>query len=375
MWLKADRCTGTGLYGSGHSRRGPASLHRRAWSSGLTVAVALALTDGCAEDKAAAISSRHDAAVRADPFRDSGFTNPDQVDAPDASTLSPDAFFINDPQPPYCGEDGKMRPAPAVSGTLECPDDKNREGCPCTTPGQQALCWPGKRVNRNHGVCRDGMTRCERGSEFGHRWGPCLDYTLPVATATEGSDACLCFSNGTWKLENLVPCIAQDASKRFYVYSSHPGEETGYVCNGLTTTPPPVPTEDWTTSSLKIDCGGRFKLCYTIKAGDVAKPQANDCVLVHSCVDIWYARAGSEQKLPNLPGWSAADQVCAQRFVESGGYGEMTVLGLSSECEPVDDGEGAPFVFKRASYCPPSCADSPNRDECNHCSASGAGEF
>lgn len=333
----------------------------------------LAIASGCASDSP--VKRRSDAADN-DPFRDSGFTNPDLVPVPDASSLSPDAFFVNDPQPPYCGEDGKMQPPSAVSGTRDCPDDKNREGCPCTTPGQKALCWPGKRINRNHGVCRDGMTRCEMGQEFGNRWGPCVGYTLPVEGATEGSPACRCFSSGTWKLDNLVPCIAQDASKKFYVYSSKPTDgAAGYQCDGLTATPPPAPKDDWTTSSLKVDCGGRFELCYTIKAGDVSMPQNSDCVLTRKCIDVWYARPGADQTLPNLPGWTATDQTCAQKFVEKGGYGEMSVLGKSTECEAVDDGQGRPYVFKRASYCPPTCADTPNREECKHCSASGAGEF
>jgi hypothetical protein len=345
------------------------------WLKAGSVAAALAFA-GCASETSAAMSIRNrDAETSSDPFQDSGFTNPDLVAPADGGSLSPDAFFVNDPPPPYCGEDGKRDDNQSIAGTRECPDDKNREGCPCDTPGQQALCWPGQRLNRTHGVCRDGMTRCIQGMEFGNRWGSCDGYVLPKEGATEGADACRCFSNGTWKLANLVPCIAQDATKQYFVYSSRPASDTGYVCDGLTMTPPPVPTADWTTSSLKVDCGGRFQLCYTIKSGDVTSPQPNDCVVVHSCLNIWYARAGSDQKLPNLGGWAATDQACAQRFVEKGGYGEMSVLGLSSECEAVDDGQGRPYVFKRASYCPPSCGETPDRAECKSCSASGAGQF
>ena len=157
-----------------------------AWWFAFGVVFTLAMASGCAGDTS--VKRRSDAAGD-DPFRDSGFTNPDLVPVPDASSLSPDAFFVNDPQPPYSGADGKMLPPSAVSGTRDCPDDKNREGCPCTTPGQKALCWPGKRINRNHGVCRDGMTRCEMGQEFGNRWGACVGYTLPVEAATEGAPA------------------------------------------------------------------------------------------------------------------------------------------------------------------------------------------
>jgi hypothetical protein len=374
MWLRALARNGPGRYHASLVSRPRGGSARCAWHSG-SIAVALTLA-GCADETTAAARRRErDAETQTNPFQDSGFTNPDLAVATDGGSLSPDAFFVNDLPPPYCGEDGKMRASEPVPGTSECPDDKNREGCPCTTPGQQALCWPGQRLNRNHGVCSDGMTRCIPGLEFGNRWGSCDGYKLPVEGATEGADACRCFSSGTWKLANLVPCIAQDAMKRYFVYSSRQANDTGYLCDSLNTTPPPVPAADWTTSSLKVDCSGRFELCYTIKAGDVSAPKANDCVLVHSCVNIWYARAGSEQTLPNLRGWSASDQACSQRFVEIGGYGEMSVRGLSSECEAVDDGQGQPLVFKRASYCPPSCAQTPERIECKSCSASGAGEF
>jgi hypothetical protein len=338
------------------------------------VLLALTYAAGCSDD-ATTTRTKADAAVRVDPFQDSGFTNPEMVSAPDAGPLTPDAFFANDPEPPHCGEDGRMRPAPDVAGTIDCPEDKNREGCSCTTPNQRALCWPGLRANRNRGRCKDGMTTCQLGFEFGHRWGPCLDYVLPVEGATQGADSCRCFSNGNWALDNLVPCISQDVNKQYYVYSSRPDAELGYVCDGLTTVPPPAPAADWTASRLKVDCAGRFELCYTIKAGDVSNPQPGDCVLVRSCVNTWYGRAGAEQKLPALKGWAATDDACTQRFVEQGGYGEMSVVGKSSECETVDDGQGAPLVFKRASYCPPTCGEMPDNEECQHCSASGAGDF
>ena len=56
---------------------------------------------------------------------------------------NPDAFFADDPPPMVCLPDGTMGPPPEIpGGTPECPDDKNREGCPCTNLGQQAACWP-----------------------------------------------------------------------------------------------------------------------------------------------------------------------------------------------------------------------------------------
>src|SRR5262245_12681350 len=64
-----------------------------------------------------------------------------------------DAFWAQDPPPMTCGLDGSMLPLPPLpGGTPDCPDDKNRQGCPCTKPGTQAACWPGLRKNRNLGI-------------------------------------------------------------------------------------------------------------------------------------------------------------------------------------------------------------------------------
>src|SRR5262245_11768236 len=67
-----------------------------------------------------------------------------------------DAFFEKDPPPMYCGVDGGSAMIPG--GTPDCPDDKNREGCPCTEKGKKTVCWPGLRANRGLGFCRDGET-------------------------------------------------------------------------------------------------------------------------------------------------------------------------------------------------------------------------
>jgi hypothetical protein len=288
---------------------------------------------------------------------------------------SADAFYIDDPPASVCDEDGGRMPAPEVGGTPECPDDKNREGCPCGEIGAQAACWPGLRINRGVGRCRDGMTTCQEGFEFGNRWGPCEGYRLPLEGATQGVDACRCFSNGVWALDNLVPCIFQDADQKYYMYSSREDGSAGYVCDPVSSTPPPAPAQNWTSSTLTVDCGGHFDLCYTIKAGKVDSPKANDCVVMKACVSTFYPEAGKPQTLPNLPGWTATDTTCAQRFVERGGYGEMSVEGRSLACDDVDDGEGKPLVFQRASYCPATCGENPDSEDCRSCSAGGSGNF
>jgi hypothetical protein len=197
---------------------------------------------------------------------------------------------------------------------------------------------------------------------------------LPVEGVQEGPQACRCFSNGKWSIKNLVPCIHEDASGT-YIYSSHMDPDTGFVCDAVSDVPPPVPDEVWTESALKVDCAGQFKLCYTIKAGKASDPKADDCVVMKSCVDVWYEKAEQMQDLMDLPGWSSSDKACASRFVKTGGYGEMSVLGKSVECEPVDDGKGKAYVFARTAYCGRDCADTPDAEGCKGCSVSGGGSF
>src|SRR5437016_5172716 len=61
--------------------------------------------------------------------------------------LDVDAYWAQDPPPMFCTLDGGALPPPPIpGGTIDCPDDKNREGCPCPTLGMTAACWPGLRV-------------------------------------------------------------------------------------------------------------------------------------------------------------------------------------------------------------------------------------
>jgi hypothetical protein len=284
-----------------------------------------------------------------------------------------DAFFIDDPAPPSCGPDGGMSAPPKIEGEADCPADKNRQGCACPKAGMRAACWPGRRQNRNHGICKDGMTTCEDIGEFGLSWGPCEGYVLPQEGAVQGPAACGCFSTGRWALSNLVPCIQGGASGVF-IYSSHPAADAnGYACDAVSGPQPTVPTLNWSEGTLQVECAGQFKLCYTMKAGRASAPKPADCVLMRSCIDVWYGDAGERQDLPALPGWVASDSACAQRFVDEGGYGEMSVIGLSAECDPVDDGHGDPYVFLRTGYCDSSCASTP--EGCGGCSSSGSGDF
>lgn len=288
--------------------------------------------------------------------------------------LSADAFFINDPAPPYCGPGGEQQNPDPPGGTPECPDDKNREGCPCSAAGATAPCWPGMRVHRDHGICQDGIATCLDTTEFGLRWGQCADYVLPEEGALVGPNACRCFSAGIWSIDNLGPCILVGETGT-YLYASKLTAQGALDCGSDVPEPPPQPSGTWTRSHLNVDCAGQFELCYTIKAGDVDDPRAADCVIMQSCIDVWYPEAGAEQALPELPSWVSSDTACAARFVEIGGYGEMSVLGQSVECDAVDDGLGNPYVFHRTRYCPPSCSQTPDTPECRGCSAGGSGMF
>src|SRR5262249_32269118 len=133
---------------------------------------------------------------------------------PDSGNFNPDAqgtqddLYKNDPLPKYCGpEAGGATLPPPVTGTEECPDDKNKPGCFCSTPGQKAACWTGLRKQRNLGVCKDGQTTCQQKSENTYQWGPCEGEVLPTVGA-KGAAACQCFSLGQWKIKNLSPCTA-----------------------------------------------------------------------------------------------------------------------------------------------------------------------
>src|SRR5207253_350664 len=61
---------------------------------------------------------------------------------PDENTKK---LLASDPPPPVCDGAGQQPGVATTSpmGTLECPSDKNIEGCPCTMGGQTAACWPG----------------------------------------------------------------------------------------------------------------------------------------------------------------------------------------------------------------------------------------
>ncbi|MBI3181810.1 MAG: hypothetical protein HYZ28_06670 [Myxococcales bacterium] len=295
---------------------------------------------------------------------------------PDASAIDPNAFWANDPPPKWCGPDGGTAPA-LPGGTPECPDDKNRQGCPCAELGKQAACWPGLRANRNLGICHDGVTTCVSNGEFGQVWGACQGYQLPDPNATKGKAACKCFSSGQWALANLSPCFIFDSTGKVLGSVSTWIDSSGKAqCPTNPTNPPqPQPGTTFTTNTLQVDCAGHFKLCYELKAGKAATPSPTDCSLVKVCTEADYPVADQVFKMPDLPSWTSPNPQCAATFASTGGYGEMSVIGLSVRCDAVDDGSGNPYVFNRVQYCPLSCNQNPTAPECAGCGQGGGGTF
>ncbi|MBL9002804.1 MAG: hypothetical protein JNJ46_01090 [Myxococcales bacterium] len=287
--------------------------------------------------------------------------------------FDPDAFWAQDPPPMVCGFDGNPKPDPMPpGGTPDCPDDKNRQGCPCTKIGDTAACWPGLRKNRNLGICRDGVATCMQNGEFGAVWGPCEGYIPPVPGATTGKEACNCFSAGRWAIENVVPCFYTGSDGKHLGATSSILNGTSIQCEKMMGEKLMLPSKPWSPSKLTVDCVGHWKLCYTIKAGDAKNPLPTDCVVGSACTEGDYPTANMETGLPVLPAWvttTPAQIACAEQFKKNGGYGEMSVDGKTVTCEVVKK------PFNRVSYCPLDCDKRPMDPDCKNCMSGGSGSF
>ncbi len=319
---------------------------------------------------------------------DSGLIIPFDGEAPDYST---DAFFAVDPPPPDCSDSGAKPIKPG--GTPECPDDKNLQGCPCPTAGATAPCWPGKRKNRNRGACKDGVTTCAGSSEFKLAWGECKGFagiappTFEPAPGATGAAACTCFSGGYWDVKNTSPCFYTDAGGKVIggvstiVDASGPRCPTESEMSFTTGTPPAQP---FSANTLKVDCNGYFKLCFTLQAlsqKGAAKNQGSDCQVMQVCSEGHYGEAGKGpngtdgvQTMPDLPGWitkTSAETACAGSFYTNGGYGTFSVEGISDECDQVKKG------FLTFDYCPIYCNEPANKSkpECVNCKTGSGGPF
>jgi hypothetical protein len=207
-------------------------------------------------------------------------------------------------------------------------------------------------------------------------WSACQGQVLPTAGATKGAAACSCFSAGQWKIDNTSPCFIDYPSGQTYAVSTVVDATGKAACPTVANTPPPaVPPTPFSKNSLKVDCAGKFKLCYTLKAGNFDAPSAADCVLAQTCTETTYNKENVEQPFPDLPAWVSSDPTCAKKFKDTGGYGEMTVNGESVRCDKIDDGSGKALVFNRVRYCELVCNSNPGLPQCKNCQQGGSGSF
>lgn len=305
-------------------------------------------------------------------FTDAGFET-------DGNGIPGDDLYKNDPPSSYaCAPTGQPTPPP-VTGTESCPDDKNKPGCACQNVGEEKPCWTGLRKNRNLGVCKDGVAKCLKQSELLNVWGQCEGQTLPTPGAT-GAEACGCFSEGTWTIRNTSPCLYygdQGNASTYRAWSTIGDDGSG--C----TNPMAPNTQNWSTSTLKVDCEGTFTLCFRIRAGNFKEPKESDCVLGTVCVnDVLYPTKNQVLELPPLPAWRGTDSACAYKWETtdpntSPGYGEMLVKGETYACDEVGGPNNSERVFNRVEYCPLICRDPANKDlePCRTCQLSGQGTF
>jgi hypothetical protein len=116
-----------------------------------------------------------------------------------------------------------------------------------------------------------------------------------------------------------------------YAVSTYLDGQNRAQCPTLSASQPPPPRPqagtNFSPNFLTVDCTGQFELCYVIRAGDATRPSPSDCVVARTCTMAWYPEANQRRELPPLPAWTGSDPTCARRFVDGGGYGEMTVRG------------------------------------------------
>ena len=90
------------------------------------------------------------------------------------------------------------------------------------------------------------------------------------------------------------------------------------------------------------------------------------------CTQAHYDKANVTQAFPDLGAWltdTPAEKQCAGAFVANGGYAEMSVDGISDECDKVQK------VFATINYCPMACNGSNPPAMCSQCKNGGSGGF
>ncbi len=131
-------------------------------------------------------------------------------------------------------------------------------------------------------------------------------------------------------------------------------------CNAAVDFPQPVPSEPWSRQRITSACTGDVRLCVSLKHGDAENPTDSDCEIMEYCFDAAYESAGKTLELPDLPGWSATDADCSNKFFEKG-YVEFRGDGELG-CNNVPR-------INRVQICPAKCATEAEKDskECKKC--------
>ena len=74
---------------------------------------------------------------------------------------------------------------------------------------------------------------------------------------------------------------------------------------------------------------------------------------------------------------TSATEASPKAAASTGGYGEMTVKGLSVLCDEISE-NGQPYVFHRVQYvqyCKSECQTNPTAPGCESCMLGGSGDF
>jgi hypothetical protein len=201
------------------------------------------------------------------------------------------------------------------------------------------------------------------------------DAGTDAGTDAGASAACTtCVMHGQWALANLSPCIVASPSP-----DGGPDLVSAVVsttfAGGAVQCPSDLsvaPSTPWSSDTVKVDCPGHYRFCFTFKAGSAATPSAADCTIVTACAEDDAPQGGVVQTWAPVESWRAASAPaleCARRFQDTGGYGEMSVSGQATGCGSVDR------VVNRVSYCPQRCNFNPSASGCETCGAGGNGVF
>ncbi|HVV87477.1 MAG TPA: hypothetical protein VHE35_30755 [Kofleriaceae bacterium] len=177
------------------------------------------------------------------------------------------------------------------------------------------------------------------------------------------------FLHGRWAIDDLSPCFQLDATDHVIAASSTVMAGAQTMCPDDASMVPDTP---WSTDMLTADTAGHYRLCLTLKAGDVNAPQPSDCTIVTTCAEDDYVTAGAAQAWAALPAWSVTDAAalaCATTFTGTGGYAELSVEGTATGCGTVTG------TFHRIGYCPLSCGGNPGGPGCDVCGLGGDGSF